>query len=145
MPEVEKFDEKRPPFWVSWQIQSRRFLHVIQAVIYDFARRGNAVIVGRGGQTFCGRSRGGPSALYGPVRGSGRRIMARENADEKQATRLIHRSDRDSAGYLRFFFDLDWEDPALYEPGYQHAEALAGNRRGDDCETGGDPGDPGRG
>ena len=51
-PVVERFDEKKPPFWDSWKIQRRKFLHFIQAVIYDFARKGHIVIVGRGGQVL---------------------------------------------------------------------------------------------
>jgi cytidylate kinase len=116
MPEVEKFDEKKPPFWVSWQIQSRRFLHAIQAVVYDFARRGNTVIVGRGGQVLL---RDIPGVVHlrllAPFAVRVGRIMEREKVDEKQAIRLIHRRDRDSAGFLRFFFEVDWEDPALYD------------------------------
>jgi cytidylate kinase len=116
LPEVEKFDEKKPPFWVSWQIQSRRFLHAIQAVVYDFARRGNTVIVGRGSQVLL---RDIPGVLHlrllAPFALRVGRIRERENLDEKQAIRLIHRRDRDSAGFLRFFFEVDWEDPGLYD------------------------------
>ena len=116
MPEVEKFDEKKPPFWVSWQIQSRRFLHAIQAVVYDFARRGNTVIVGRGGQVLL---RDIPGVVHlrllAPFAVRVGRIMEREKVDEKQAIRLIRRRDRDSAGFLRFFFEVDWENPALYD------------------------------
>jgi hypothetical protein len=35
--------------------------------------------------------------------------------DEKQATRILRRSDRDSAGFIRSFFDVDWDDSALYD------------------------------
>jgi len=116
MPEVEKFDEKKPPFWVSWQIQSRRFLHVIQAVVYDFARRGNTVIVGRGGQILL---RGIPGVAHlrilAPFPDRVARVMEKEKVDEKQAIRAIHRSDKDSEGFLRFFFEVDWEDPTLYD------------------------------
>jgi cytidylate kinase len=116
MPEVEKFDEKKPPFWVSWQIQSRRFLHTVQAVVYDFARRGNSVIVGRGGQVLL---RNIPGVVHlrvtAPFPTRVGRVMAREKVDEKQAARLVHRSDRDSAGFLRFFFEVDWQDAALYD------------------------------
>ncbi|MBP1714403.1 MAG: cytidylate kinase [Deltaproteobacteria bacterium] len=116
MPEVEKFDEKKPPFWISWQIQSRRFLHAIQSVVYDFARGGNTVIVGRGGQVLL---RDIPGVIHlrvmAPFAARVARIMEREKLDEKQAIRLIHRNDKDSAGFLRFFFEVDWEDPALYD------------------------------
>jgi len=116
LPEVEKFDEKKPPFWVSWQIQSRRFLHVIQAVIYNFARRGDIVIVGRGGQILL---RDLPGILHlrivAPFSTRVRIIAEQEKIDEKQALRVIRRNDRDSAGFIRFFFDEDWEDPTLYD------------------------------
>ena len=49
-PEVEKYDEKKPTFWESFSDQRKKFLHLIQSVIYDLARKGNVVIVGRGGQ-----------------------------------------------------------------------------------------------
>jgi hypothetical protein len=49
-PEMDKFDEKRPPFWDSLSLQRTNFLHALHAAIYDFARRGQVVIVGRGGQ-----------------------------------------------------------------------------------------------
>jgi len=116
MPEVQKFDEKKPPFWISWQIQSRKFLHVIQTVIYDFARRGNIVIVGRGSQILM---RDLPGVLHfrivAPFASRVRRITEQEKVDEKHAVRMIRGNDRDSAGYVRFFFDEDWEDPTLYD------------------------------
>jgi cytidylate kinase len=116
LPEIEKFDEKKPPFWVAWQIQSRRFLHVIQAVVYDFARNGNTVIVGRGGQVLL---RGIPGVIHlrilAPFPERVRRIMEREKVEEKQAVRAIHRSDKDSEGFLRLFFEVDWQDASLYD------------------------------
>ena len=91
VPEFEKFDEKKPPFWISWQIQSRRFLHLIQTVVYDFARCGNAVIVGRGGQVLLGDIPGVIHLrLMAPYGARVARIMEREKLEEKQAIRLIH-------------------------------------------------------
>jgi hypothetical protein len=48
--DVEKFDEKKPSFGDSFQIQKKKFLHSLEAVINDFGRKGNVVIVGRGGR-----------------------------------------------------------------------------------------------
>lgn len=64
--EVEGYDEKRPSFWESFSSQRRRFLHLIQAVLYDFTRKGNIVIVGRGGQVLL---RGLPGALHVRING----------------------------------------------------------------------------
>ena len=115
-PEVEKFDEKKPPFWDSLQIQRRKFLHFIQAVIYDFAQNGRVIIAGRGGQVLL---KDLPGVLHlriiAPFEVRIRRFMEQSGQDEKQTARILRRSDRDSAGFLRSFFDVDWDDPALYD------------------------------
>jgi cytidylate kinase len=113
---IGKFDEKKPPFWDSFQIQKKKFLHSLEAVIYDFARKGNGVIVGRGGQVLL---KDFPGVLHvrimAPFGIRVRQLMAQEGLEEREATRILHRSDRDSAGFLRSFFDADWEDQGLYD------------------------------
>jgi len=115
-PDVERFDEKKPPFWDSWQIQRRKFLHFIQAVIYDLAGKGNVVIVGRGGQVLL---KDLPGVLHlrivAPFELRVRRTIEREGGDEKQVARSLRRSDRDSDGFIRSFFDVDWNDQNLYD------------------------------
>jgi cytidylate kinase len=114
--EVERFDEKKPPFWDSLQIQRKRFLHLIQAMIYDFARKDNAIIVGRGGQVLLKDLPGVLRVrIVAPFDIRVRRIKELEMEDEKRAAAILRRSDRDSAGFLRSFFDVDWDDPNLYD------------------------------
>jgi cytidylate kinase len=114
--ELEKFDEKKPPLWDSLQIQRKKFLHFIQAVIYDFAQKGRVIIAGRGGQVLL---KDLPGVLHlriiAPFEVRIRRFIEQSGGDEKQAARILRRGDRDSAGFLRFFFDVDWDDPALYD------------------------------
>jgi cytidylate kinase len=115
-PELEKFDEKKPPLWDSLQIQRKKFLHFLQAVLTDHARKGNVILVGRGGQVLL---RDLPGVLHlrmiAPFEVRLRRFMEQEKTDEKQAARVLRRSDRDSAGFIHSFFDVDWDDPALYD------------------------------
>jgi len=115
-PELDKFDEKKPPLWDSLQLQRRKFLHFLQAVIYDYARKGRVVVVGRGGQVLL---RDMPGTLHlrivAPFDTRLRRFLGEMGGDERQAARVLRRSDRDSAGFLRSFFDVDWGDPALYD------------------------------
>ena len=115
-PDLEKFDEKKPPLWDSLQLQRRKFLHFLQAVIYDYARKGKVIIVGRGGQVLL---KDLPGTLHfrvvAPFGVRLRRFMESGGVDEKQATRILRRSDRDSAGFIRSFFDVDWDDFALYD------------------------------
>ncbi len=116
MTAVEKFDEKKPSFWDSWQIQRRNFLHVLQAVIYDFADKGNAVIIGRGGQVMFKNL---PGVLHvrivAPFDIRVRRMMEREKKEESLIAEMLRRSDRDSAGFTQSFFDADWDDQSLYD------------------------------
>jgi cytidylate kinase len=114
--EFEKLDEKRPPFWDSWTIDRNKFFHHLQTVIYGFAQKNNVVIVGRGGQILL---KDLPGVLHirviAPFDVRMRRVMEEHGVKEKQAFRLLQRSDEDSAGFIRSFFKLDWEDPSLYD------------------------------
>lgn len=116
VPEVEKFDEKSPPFWVNWQIQGRKFFHVMQMVIYKAARRGNVVIVGRGGQFLL---KGIPGVLHiriiAPFQDRVQRLVANDGENEKELLRILKQSDLDSGGFIRIFFDADWENADLYD------------------------------
>ncbi len=115
-PELERFDEKKPPFWDAWQVQRKKYLHFLEAVIYDFARRGKVVIVGRGGQVLL---KDLPGVLHlrviAPLEVRTRRILNEKKGDEKDVVRLMRRNDRDSEGFIRSFFDTNWDDPGLYD------------------------------
>jgi len=115
-PEVERFDEKKPPYWDSMLIQRRKFLHLLEAVIYDYAKWGNVVIVGRGGQVLL---KDLPGVFHvrviAPFEVRVRRIRQQEKGDEKKIAEILRRTDRDSAGFIHSFFDVDWEDPILYD------------------------------
>jgi len=115
-PELEKFDEKKPPLWDSFQVQRKKFLHFLEAVIYDYARKGKVIVVGRGGQVLL---KDLPGVLHvriiAPFEVRLRRFIEQEGGEEKQAARVLRRSDRDSAGFIRSFFDVDWDDPTLYD------------------------------
>jgi hypothetical protein len=41
--------------------------------------------------------------------------MKTQGLDEKHAARMIRQSDDDSSGYIRSFFNADWDDPSLYD------------------------------
>ncbi len=129
--EVETFDEKPPPFWDYMYMQKKKFLHIIQALIQGFARKDNVVIVGRGGQVLL---KDFPAVLHvrivAPLDFRIQRIIEQGWGDKKQAMAVLQRSDRDSAGYMRGFFDVDWDDPHLYDlminTRYLSAEATRG-------------------
>jgi cytidylate kinase len=114
--EVEKFDEKSLPFWVNWQAQGRKFFHAMRMVIYEAARRGNVVIIGRGGQLLL---KGIPGVIHiriiAPFKDRVQRLMAKDGGNEKELLRTLKQSDRDSGRFIRIFFDADWENADLYD------------------------------
>jgi len=114
--DLEIFDEKKPPFWEFLSVQRTKYLHSIQAAIYDFARKGRVVIVGRGGQVLL---KNVPGTLHVRIFASFdlcvKRLMEKEGIDEKHAARIFRQSDRDSAGYIQSFFHADWNDASLYD------------------------------
>lgn len=114
--EVEKFDEKKPPFWDSFSLQRTKFLHSIQAAIYDFARKGRVVIVGRGGQVLLNNLPGILHVrIFAPFDLRVKRLVESERVDEKHAVRMLRQNDHDSAGYIHSFFFADWNDANLYD------------------------------
>jgi len=115
-PEVEKFDEKKPPFWDSLSLERRKFLHVTQALLYELASKGRVVIVGRGGQVLL---KDLPGILHlrimSPLEARVKRLVETGGFEEKQAVRFLRQADQDSFGFIHTFFHVNWDDPGLYD------------------------------
>lgn len=115
-PDFEKFDGKKPTIWQSLSNQKKKFIFLLRAAVYDFARSGNVVILGRGGQALL---KDIPGTLHvrivAPFESRMRRLMDLEGYDEKKSEQLILQNDRDSSGYIRSFFDIDWDDENMYD------------------------------
>jgi cytidylate kinase len=114
--DLEKFDEKKPPFWEFLSIQKVKYLHSIQAAIYDFAQKGQVVIVGRGGQVLLGNLPGILHVrIFAPFAFRVKHLVDTAGLDEKHAARALQQNDHDSAAYIHSFFNANWEDPTLYD------------------------------
>jgi len=113
---IERFDERKPAFWELFKADKDRYLHFMKGAIYDFARQGSCIILGRGGQILLG---GLPGVLhvrvFAPESVRRNRIEKRYECDEHHAEKIIRHNDRERAGYLKFFFEQDWEDINLYD------------------------------
>lgn len=114
--DFEKFDEKKPTIWQSLSNQKKKLTHLLRATVYDFARSGNVIILGRGGQALLKQI---PGTLHvrivAPLEIRIRRLMDQRDYDEKQAERIILHNDHESSGFIRAFFDIDWDDTDMYD------------------------------
>lgn len=86
-----------------------------QSVIYEVAKKGNAVFFGKGSQVLL---QSFDCALHVLLTGSmekrAQRIMAENKVGREIAGRMIQSSDHDKRGFVRYAFDQDWLNPELY-------------------------------
>lgn len=112
----ERFEERRPSLWDSLSMDRYRYLHYLKSAILELAAGGSGVIIGRGSPVFL---RGIPNVLHvrlvAPIEVRIRRIQETHGCDEQHAKRVAHHTDHDRAGFYRYFFDVDWSAPELYD------------------------------
>lgn len=91
----------------------RRFL---EQVIRDLADRGECVIVGHAAQVIL-RDRADTvrALITGSPKFRARRIMTGMGVDEKEALKIIERTDNERLEYFRRFYDTGWLTPSTYD------------------------------
>jgi cytidylate kinase len=113
---VEKYGEKKPPLWNMFSIEKERYFHCLNTRMYNFARKGDGIIVGMGGPALF---KDVPGTLRVRVIASEQRRIERvqqeHNLTEQKAKHLIRHSDHDRAGFYQCFFHVDWNDSSLYD------------------------------
>lgn len=113
---VEQADEK-PPHFVD-TLDSKQFLdlHLIELIILEAALKGNVVIYGRGGQDLLkGINSVLRTRIIAPFEDRVERWTEREWLDPDRARYLVRKSDQQRAGFIKYYFDRDWEDSVHYD------------------------------
>jgi len=115
--DVKKLDEKGPTLLEKFFSEKPKvYLDRLQSVIYEVAKKGNAVFFGRGSQFLLNSF---DCALHVLVTGSIEKRMQRMMEEKKvgrdAAERMVELSDHNKRGFLRFAFDEDWLNPHLYD------------------------------
>ena len=123
---VDKILLRKNPIAISYalknNVQIRKVLDeeaclsAIQMVINSLASRGQTVIVGRGGQAILKDKVGVLHVrIVAPIAVRIKRIMKNTGLSKEDALRLIEDNDKAQAEYLRRFYNINWEDPAIYD------------------------------
>lgn len=115
--DVKRLDERSPTFLDKFFSERPKvYLDRLQAVIYELAKKGNALFFGRGSQLLLNAF---DCAFHVLVTGSLKkrieRIMEEKRMSGEDAEKMIRQSDQDKRGFLRYAFDEDWLNPNLYD------------------------------
>jgi cytidylate kinase len=91
------------------------YLERLYSVIYELAKQGNAVFLGRGSHILL---RDFPCALHVRVTASPEtciRTLMNQGLNREAAARAIKHSDDERSAFVRFAFGVDWETPERYD------------------------------
>jgi cytidylate kinase len=119
---LTQLDETKPSLFERFDVETQQYITVLQSALLDVAEEDNAVIMGRGGQVLL---RGIPHVLrvrvMAPLDMRVKRVMKRmagqmgETLDVRSTAEMIRRNDHEKFGRMRYLYDVDWGDPALYD------------------------------
>ncbi len=120
---IESLDEKEKNAVKSWvqgiidsdSISSDRYCHHLVRVVTTIAQHGRAVIVGRGANYVLDPARGLRVRVVAPLNVRIRRLMARENLDEREARNRIREGDNQQIAFARHYFHRDINDMDYYD------------------------------
>lgn len=113
---LQMVDEKPPSYITAEDRKRAAALNTVELVLLDFARKGNVILYGRGGQDLikdCGnvlRLR-----FIADFDERVERFAEREWIDPDLASSMIRRSDHQRGGFIHFYFDRAWNDPLGYD------------------------------
>jgi CMP/dCMP kinase len=114
--------ERPPSFWERLNEERRRYASVLRRTVTRLAAEDNVVIVGLGaGQVLRGVGHVLRVQIIAPVDLRIRRVMELGYEDDKppmtfeRARDVVRARDRDSAGYIRYMFNMDWTDPQNWD------------------------------
>jgi cytidylate kinase len=113
---VEKADEKPPHFVEELDSKHEVDLHLIELIILEYALKGNVIIYGRGGQDLLNGIKSMLRVrIVAPFEERVERWAEREWLDPDRARFLVRKSDQQRAGFIKYYFDRDWDNPFDYD------------------------------
>ncbi len=114
--DVKEIDEKVPSlFQRLFSHKPEVHLDRLHSIIYELASRGNAVLLGRGGHILL---RAFKCALHIRVIASlEKRIetLVGRGWHRDGAIKAIRKSDHERGAFIKFAFEVDWDNPELYD------------------------------
>ena len=115
-------DESKPTLFERFDVETRHYITVLQTTLLEFAEQDNHVLMGRGGQWLL---RGIPQVLrlrvIAPFEMRVKQWIKRtaemtgDTPNQRAAVEFVRRDDTERAGRMRYLYEVDLDDPALYD------------------------------
>ena len=107
----------RPPsLWQRLTRERQRYLIFVRCALLDAAKNDNLVYHGHAGQVFLEGIRHVLKVrIEAPLEDRVRALMEEQQLEREAATERIKREDEERRRWVRFLFDKEWVDPALYD------------------------------
>jgi cytidylate kinase len=119
---LSHLDESKPSLFERFDAETRRYITVIQTALFEFAEQDRLVLMGRGGQWLLrGISHHLRVRVMAPFELRVKRLSAKlagpmgEKASPRTVMEMIRRDDTERAGRMRYLYEVDLTDPALYD------------------------------
>lgn len=114
--DVREIDEKPPSIFRSLFSQKPAVeLARLNSVVYELAKAGDAVFVGRGSHILLKSFRCALHIRATASRETRVRALIARGFPEDAAVKAVDRSDRERAAFFRFAFGVDWDASELYD------------------------------
>ena len=115
--DLKGLDEKAPGFLDSFlSTKPESYLKFMESVIYEVAKEGQGVIMGHGSQILL-RDFGCALhvLIHAPQSYRIEQMANTKGLSADAAKKLIQKSDNERKGFFHFAFNLNWDDPSLYD------------------------------
>jgi cytidylate kinase len=119
---LSHLDESKPSLFERFDVETRRYITVIQTALFEFAEQDRLVLMGRGGQWLLrGISHHLRVRVMAPFELRVKRMAAKlagsmgENASPRTVMEMIRRDDTERTKRMRYLYEVDLADPALYD------------------------------
>ena len=119
---LSHLDESKPSLLERFDVETRRYITVIQTALFEFAEQDRVVLMGRGGQWLLrGISHHLRVRVTAPFELRVKRLAAKvagpmgEKTSPRTVMEMIRRDDTERAGRMRYLYEVNLADPALYD------------------------------
>jgi cytidylate kinase len=114
IPEWTIMYDEEPIAKMSIQDQ-KEYLKFIRTTIEQLWQRGDVVIVGRGGQMVLRDKKDVFHVrIIAPLEYRLEVVMKQTGLEPNSATKLIQKNDKRQAGFIKYCYNVDWDDATLY-------------------------------